>query len=194
MNALNGSTLSYLIDEYDRIVSIEGEWLRFARLNGAPELTPESVIGSSVWQFIDGAETTEVHRLLFDKVRSQQVALTLPFRCDAPRFRRDMEMTVSPSADHAVNVVSRVLREQERPYVPLLDAFARRSNESLNVCSWCRKVELPGKGWVEADTAIRELRLLGILPIPRVNHSMCGTCLAAVQRQIGELEQRDGNG
>ena len=43
MSEPNRSTFEYAIDEDDTLVSVSEPWLRFARENGAPELTREGL-------------------------------------------------------------------------------------------------------------------------------------------------------
>ena len=176
--------ISYTIDANDRIDSIGGDWERFASMNEASQLAPERVMGSSIWQCIDGIDTAEIHRLLFAGVRDRNLQITLPFRCDGPRLRRDMEMTVQPGSNGSIEIRTTTVREQARPYVALLDASARRSNELIKVCSWCKKVKLRAERWVDVEQAIQEMRLLEFLPLPRISHGMCESCLAAFREQI----------
>ena len=181
--------LVYSISGDDRIEAIEGEWDAFARRNGAADLTRERVLGSSIWQFIEGLEAVEIHRLLFAGVRERGLRVTLPFRCDGPRVRRDMEMMVSPLGEKGIEIRSCVVKEQVRSYVALLDASSRRSNAFVKVCSWCKKVSCPPHGWVEVEQAIREMRLLALPPIPQISHGMCEPCLQAFREQL----ERDRN-
>ena len=178
------SALAYSIDREDRIDAIAGDWEGFASRNGADQLTRERVLGSPIWQFIEGLDNAEIHRLLFKGVRERGLRVTLPFRCDGPRVRRDMEMTVQPGGKGCIEISTLLLREQARPFAALLDASARRSNELIKVCSWCKKVQLPRENWVEVEQAIREMRLLELPPIPRISHGMCEPCLEAFREQI----------
>lgn len=181
--------LTYTIDRNDRIDAIDGEWESFADRNDAAQLSRDRVLGSSIWQFIEGIDTAEIHRLLFRRVRERELCVKLPFRCDGPRVRREMEMTVQPSVDAGVLIRTRVLLEQARPYAALLEGAVRRSNELIKVCSWCKKLQLlPGR-WVEVEQAIREMRLLELPPIPRISHAMCEPCLAAFREQVEQGKQ-----
>ena len=56
----------YTIDATDSISSVSPSWLVFARANGARELTRESVVGRSLWDFIDGERVHELYRLVVE--------------------------------------------------------------------------------------------------------------------------------
>jgi hypothetical protein len=176
--------LAYSIDGQDRLVAVSGEWEEFARANGAPQLARERVLGRSLWEFIDGQDTLEVHRLLLDRIRVRGAGVTLAFRCDGPRLRRDMQMVLEPGQDGRVEIRTHLVHESRRPYVALFDAAAQRSGSFLKVCSWCRKVEMGGLGWAEAEHAVRELRLLEIPPVPRISHGMCPACLEGFRERL----------
>ena len=191
-SAAPSSTLVYAIDASDRICRIEGDWDGFARDNRAPELTRGRVLGSSFWQFIEGFETAEIHRLLFSGVRERGVRVRLPFRCDTPWLRRDMEMVVCPGADDGIEIASTVLAVKPRPYVALLDAAARRSTQLVKICSWCKKIAVPSGGWVEVEEAVRDLKLLVLPPVPQMTHGMCEACQEGFRRQIAVGAGRGG--
>jgi hypothetical protein len=55
----NGKICTYEIDPANVIISVGGNWLDFARCNGAPSLTPERVIGRSIFDFIADRGTIE---------------------------------------------------------------------------------------------------------------------------------------
>ena len=184
-----GAVLSYRIDGNDRINAMQGDWDGFAYGNAATDLGRDRVLGNSIWQFISGLETVEIHRLLFKGVRERDLRVTLAFRCDSPRLRRDMEMTVQRHGRDEVVIHTRLLREREQRYIPLLDGSVRRSSELLKVCSWCKKVQLP-TGWVEVEHAIREMRLLALPPVPRISHGMCQVCLQRFRESL-EQDRRD---
>jgi hypothetical protein len=38
----------------------------------------------------------------------------------------------------------------------------------VSVCSWCKKVYVPGEGWFEVEDAIERLHLLDNAPPPQV--------------------------
>ena len=60
----------YRVDATDRINWVDSWWLAFARENGASELTADSVIGRSLWDFVSGADTRRLFKAIHERVRS----------------------------------------------------------------------------------------------------------------------------
>ena len=71
----------------------------------------------------------------------------------------------------------------------LLDASRDRSGEFLKICSWCKKIHIPGQGWGEIEAAIEPLDLFGHHSMPRMTHTICDSCYNAIKL---ELDQESG--
>ncbi len=168
--------LSYQLDGEDRILFVSDEWLGFARENGAPALTRENVITRPIWDFISGASTRHLYELVFERVRSRQRFVTLPFRCDAPDRRRYMELGLSPLADCGICVVSRLLKEEPREPLRLLDSALARSDEFLETCSWCKRIRARDGTWLEPERAIERNDLFDAPRPPHLTHTACPEC------------------
>jgi len=180
------ASLDYRIDGTDRIVAVGESWLRFAAANGAPSLTREAVVGQSLWDFVAGRETREIWTALLGRVRAGRRIARLPFRCDGPAVRRFLTVEVSARDDGAVEIATRLLREEVRPPVQLLDPEAERSSEILRLCSWCKRVETPEQGWLETEAAIEVLDLFGRRQVPKVSHGMCLDCEGRTLEDLGD--------
>jgi len=167
--------IAYDVDADDRIVAVTSNWLSFARQNQAPDLTPEIVAGRSLFDFISDWQTRYCYRTLVDRVRSTQRASTIPFRCDSPTARRYMELTISPRDKGHLWFESRLLSEEERAAIPLLDPMADHSKGWILSCSWCKRINALGD-WVEVEVAIRHLDLFSGGPLPRISHGVCDDC------------------
>ena len=188
MTDRSGAVLRYRIDAADRIVAVSDNWLAFARRNGAPQLTPDAVLGRSLWGFVADRETVDLSRMIFDRVRAGTSEAVLPFRCNSPRIRRDLEMSLRPTDGHELEICTSVVREHAGGYVALLDPGAPRSDDIVKACSWCNRIELPEQGWVEVDAAVRQLGLFAGPLTPRVSHGICPDCVA---RTRAALERTD---
>ena len=171
----------YALDGSDAIVSLGDAWLQFARENGAPGLTREAVLGTSVWEYIAGDSTREIYELLFRRVRDEVQPIVLPFRCDSADRFRFMELEIAPGEGRALRLRGRLLREQLRPHFKLLDRFVRRSSEPLPICSVCLRVELFGTSWVEAEEAATRLDLFGASELPPLEYRICADCVRAAR-------------
>ena len=164
----------YSLDGEDRIVAVDGSWCRFAEENGAPDLA-RSALGRPLWQFIADEETRSLYRQLIGRVRSTNVELSLPFRCDSPELRRYMELKVAPGQERdSVTCRTTLTRVEPRSARLLLDPQLR-SGQQLLICSMCRRVAITPERWVEIEVAIRELDLCRPAA-PRLVERVCGDC------------------
>ena len=141
----------WAIDDADKIVRVNDVWLAFAGENTAPQLTASLVLNQPLWHFIQGQETRYLYQQIFSRVRAGVSPVKFPFRCDSPDCRRFMEMKLSLLPGGAIEFISRILREEWREPVDLLDNSQDRSGEFLKVCSWCKKINIPGQGWGEIE-------------------------------------------
>ena len=137
----------WTIDKADKIVQVNDDWLAFAQENLSPHVMAALVLDQYIWRFIQGQETTYLYKQIFDRVRAGVSPVTFPFRCDSPDCRRFMEMQLSLLPGETIQFTSHILREERRDPVDLLDASRDRSGEFLKICSWCKKINIPGRGW-----------------------------------------------
>ena len=172
----------HTVDAAGNIVAVNGEWVEFARENGAPELVREAVVGRAIWEFMEGRETRHISRLLLDKVRSTGKSLTIPYRCDSPDLRRFMEMELVPVDGGAVEFRSRLLDVERRDPVLLLDPHAGRGDEFLTICSWCRRARVASE-WVELDEAVKMLDLFSSAAPAQLTHGICQDCSRLVSEK-----------
>ncbi|MDZ7752473.1 MAG: hypothetical protein U5S82_12550 [Gammaproteobacteria bacterium] len=174
---------TYAIDATDRIDSVSAEWLAFAARNDSPHLTERSVIGRSLFDFITEPTTAQIYRIAIQRVRDNEESITVPFRCDGPHCRRFMELHMSPRADGGVCFESRLLQEEPRPTVMLLDATLAHGSDLLKMCSWCKRLMVEGT-WMEVEEAIARLRLFDSRRLPEVSHGICPQCREGLMDQV----------
>lgn len=177
MNGLPKQT-TYRIDKDGMLTWVDLPWRHFARQNGAPELAVDSVLGQSLWDSVDGIETRHVYELMFKNVRRERCSIVLPFRCDSPDTRRFMTLKISPcSGPHEdIEFAAALLRTEPREPVPLLSQGERCSCSMLSVCSFCKRFEVPGSGWLEVEQAASRLGLLSTSRLPKLSHGVCPDC------------------
>lgn len=184
MHEREAELFEYEIDGSDRIVSVSPAWLEFARVNDAPGLTEEHVLGRPLFEFITGRETRHVYAMLLERARKTPGAISVEFRCDSPGLRRYMRLEVRARPDGSVRLTGRVLRSEPRDSISLLDISQNRSEEMLTVCSWCKRV-LVGGEWLEIEGAVDCLDLFGKACLPQLTHGICEACHDRVYREIG---------
>ena len=186
---LDHRSFIWTIDDADKIVHVNDAWLAFAGENTAPQLTASVVLDQPIWRFIQGQETSYLYQQIFSRVRAGKSPVKFPFRCDSPDCRRFMEMELALLPGDAIQFTAHILREEWRDPVDLLDASRDRSGEFVKICSWCKKINIPGQGWGEIEAAIVALDLFGHHSMPRMTHTICDSCHDALRL---ELHQESG--
>ena len=168
-------TLSYAIDDQDRLIKVDEGYYRFAEENGWEGAGAS--LGRSLWDFVTGHEVRTLQRLLLRRVREGVGTIELPFRCDGPDVVREMDIRIA--ADKTGRVVlfsAHVCSEEEREPQPLLDADAPRDEaDFLTMCAWCDRFLVAGK-WVEVEEAAQQLGLFRRNRMPMLDHGICPQC------------------
>jgi hypothetical protein len=174
--------LSYAIDDQDRLIRVDDGYYRFAEENGWTGVGAS--LGRSVWDFVAGEQVRKLQKLLLRRIREGARGVELPFRCDGPEVRREMDIRIAADSSGRVVLFSARLRaevEREIPQ-PLLDPSAPREGDFLTMCAWCDRFLVEGE-WVEVEEAARRLRLFLRSEMPAIDHGICprcsGTLLAA---------------
>lgn len=176
-------TFIYQIDSDDVITFANQAWWDFAAENEAPHLTPETVLNRPLWHFITDKQTEYLYRLAVEKVRFEQRQLVIPFQCDSPDCRRSMEMIVLPRPQAAIQFESRVLKLEYRPPVELLQPATPRSDDSVRICGWCKKIwDFKTGRWIEVGALSRPSK--ASVKAPRLSHITCFPCYETVFRQL----------
>lgn len=178
-------TCFYIIDNENRIINVSGNWLAFALENQAGESChPDRVINEPIWKFIAGNETRYLYELCLAKVRAQQQPMILPFRCDAPDRRRYLELEMTPLAREEVAFASRILREEPREKVLLLQHDVARAERLIKLCSMCKKVEISKDVWIEVEDAIAAMGFFLEEKLPQITHGCCQPCYEIAMAEI----------
>ncbi len=167
--------LSYAIDDQDHLIKLDQGYYRFAEENGWDGA--EASLGRSLWDFVAGEEVRRLQRLLLRRVRDEVRDVRLPFRCDGPEVRREMDVRIVADASGRVVLFSARLRDEQLrdPAQPLLDPLAPRGEEPLEMCSWCDRFEVDGE-WLEVEEAAARLELFRRSELPALSYSICPRC------------------
>jgi len=168
-------TLSYAIDDQDRLIRVDGGFYGFAAENGWDGAGDS--LGRSLWDFVAGEEVRKLQRLLLRRVREGTRDVRLPFRCDGPEVRREMDIHIAADRTGRVVLFSARIRS-EKPWEepqPLLDPGIPREDDFLSMCAWCDRFLVDGE-WVEVEEAARRLELFRRARMPALDHSICPDC------------------
>ena len=170
------ATYNYTLAADNRIASVTPRWLAFAQENGAPELTEEAVVGQPFSNFVAGLHTQRLYESIYDRVRSDDLVVVLPFRCDSPTLQRNMIMRIGKHSRDELAVQCTLVNTEPRRHVPLLDRHALRNDLTLTICSLCLQALVEPVGWLEIEDAIITLHLLERETVPQVIYSICPRC------------------
>lgn len=172
---MTSTTISYAIDEEDRLVRLDGRFYRFAEENGWQDV--DYALGRSLWDYVTGEDLRKLQRILLRRVRDERRNIELPFRCDGPEVRREMDIRIGASASGRLVLFSATPRRERRrlDFQPLLDPAATRNDSTIQMCSWCDRFLVEGE-WVEVEAAAERLGLFGQPTLPEVEYELCPKC------------------
>lgn len=173
----------YSIDAADHVDFVSPEWEDFAARNDAGHLTARAVTGRPLFDFIMDPTTAQIYQAAIQRVRGHGNSVTLPFRCDGPHCRRYMELHISLRQGDGVTFESRLLREEPRPVVALLDPSVAHGGDLLRMCSWCKQVAVED-AWVEVEEAVIRLGLFDGQRVPELSHGICPRCRGSLMEQV----------
>lgn len=179
-------TFAYWIDSNDMIVVVNDDWLSFASEN-IYDLSQGSVVNKLLWDFITDKETKHLYKIMLEKVRSHNVRIKVPFRCDSPDCRRFMELEIFTLTENLIEFRSRIVKLEFRPKVDLLDVDVDRSDEFVRICGWCKKIFVAETKWLEVEEAVEQLDLFGVPKLPQLTHGICPSCKEDVFQELKHI-------
>lgn len=169
----------FQIDAFDAIIYTSDAWDSFCLANDGPAAASASVVGRSMWDFIADSSTRALYRALTDQVRSENITVKFPYRCDSPGLRRYMTMEVRPGRSDVVAFINRIIREE--PVSPALRFRAVDPDLGLPAgptvirCSLCTRLASDRQWFEPADLLSRRGVMSGDEPV-RVAYGVCETC------------------
>lgn len=115
--------------------------------------------------------------MLLRRVRGELSSIDLPFRCDGPTVRREMDIRIASQASGRFVAFSARLRAEEwrHEFQPLLATETPRGEETLTMCGWCDRFLVDGE-WVEVERAVARLGLFQLPEMPEIDHGVCPDC------------------
>ena len=172
----------YRVNQSDEIVFVNQAWDRFSSTNGGEKVTSAEVLNRFLWEFITESTTQELYRQVLRRIRSGR-SLQFNFRCDSPECRRLLEMHVYRAEGDTIEFRTHELSKEFREPPIILDSHAARSQEMLRACGWCKKVFV-ADAWVEAEEAVKQLRLFEQSLMPNMTHGICPPCYEIISEKI----------
>jgi hypothetical protein len=119
----------------------------------------------------------KLQRILVRRIRSEVREVELPFRCDGPDVRREMDLRISANATGRLVLFAATMRDElpRAEQQPLLDPATPRSEETIEMCGWCDRFFVDDE-WVEIEVAAKRLRLFARTELPAITHGICPEC------------------
>jgi hypothetical protein len=177
--------ITYRINRDDVFELVSDNWQLFHKQNGgADHCKKENILGSPLWKYISGTETTHLYEIMLKAVRDTKKTMKFLFRCDSPDLRRYLELTVIPLQDGAVQFHSRVIRTESREPVDILRKDVERSEELVTMCCICKKMKVADDIWEEVEQAINTLKLFDHEQLPQITHGICDDCYGTYIKMI----------
>ncbi len=183
LDALPG--VAYVVDAGGIIAGVGRRgWRLFAAEAGALDLAdPQSVVGSSLFDFMAGDDVRHAYERIFERLRRGEPHITMPCRCDSPGVVRDMRLSLTPIRHQrtvtAYLFQSITLSERTRPPISLFEFASHHYPETvpmLAMCSMCERVNPePGdgeEGWMQAE----HYYACGGTSQVRISHTICPAC------------------
>jgi len=173
----------YKINSDNKIINVTSSFNEFATANDTESLSKDNAVGKDLFSYITGKETRHLYEVLMQNVRRSGKRATIPFRCDSPSLRRFMELHVIPERDGSLQFEGVLVREEERPVVPLLDPESDRSEEIISMCSWCKRIQIESH-WHDVESALITHRFFEATQLPMISHGVCEDCV-----QLFEMDE-----
>lgn len=135
LDSLDGVAL--LLDADCRIVGMgRRNWDRFWQENGGAADAPE-VLGTDVTDHFTAGTVRAAFRLaLQDLLAGRRPPIRLSFRCDSPRIRRDMQLSVTRCGAH--HLLYHAIQVASRPILlPAHQPHAAAGGPATAICTLC---------------------------------------------------------
>jgi hypothetical protein len=115
--------------------------------------------------------------MLVRRVRGELGSVELPFRCNGPAIRREMDIRIASQSGGRFVLFSARLRAEllRDEFQPLLAPWTPRNEETLTMCGWCDRF-LVDDAWVEVEEAVARLGLFELETLPSISHGVCPHC------------------
>jgi hypothetical protein len=115
--------------------------------------------------------------MLLRRIRGEVRSVELPFRCDGPDVRRELDIRIAAQALGRFVLFTARLRSEEKrtEFQPLLAVDVPRRDETLVMCGWCDRFRV-GDDWVEVEEAAARLDLFLEKEMPTISHDICPDC------------------
>lgn len=184
--------LTYTIDGDDKVVETAGDWERFARKNSGSDNLIHSVLGTSLWDHITDTTTTQIYRSLFTAIRSLNKKVSFPLRCDSPKVKRYLQLTLTPSDDGAIRINSKLVQTEPIQTSSIKGLRVEKGDHFLTICSWCNKLKSDDNNYFEIETFISNHPEIMVVENLQITHGICRQCECSMEeltKNVSDLNE-----
>ena len=178
----DAGTIVLELDDPLTIRAVDHEWELRADSFGADTCLGASIIGTPLLRHIAGGTTRQFYEQLFAWVAKHGRPIRLPYRCDAPDRRRQMELQITrlPDGFQCVHTTLSVT-----PTYGSHTRYAFGGDESIALTPWCSScMRLLWQGqWRDVEAAVHAGLRVGSLAFP-VYCTICPECSQQVNRLL----------
>ena len=138
----------------------------------AAPFTSNKIVGSDLFEFIEGIEVRYIYRALAASVLESGQTITFDYRCDSRAIRRDMRMQLSRDAG-MVRYESVLIRET--PHEDEIPLDQPGADVFVAICSFCKDYRFPinSKFWKRLEDLMGETELPSHFSF---SHGICEEC------------------
>lgn len=184
--------LIYRINDRDELIFFNDQWQHFAQENipvhRLAQFMPEAMLGQSLWKYISDPTTRQIYQKMLERIAPGE-RICFGFRCDAPTCRRLMQMEIVGAKNGDVEFRSTLVEAFIRPEQILLDVEILRTQELLNVCSWCNRAQLQQE-WFELEEAVGIGRIFEQDNLPAISHGICEECYRSLSETVRSTSRK----
>lgn len=164
---MESSTVAYVLDSKDHIISVSEAWNKFADENDGVNLAAQDVCGRRIWDFVTGDATRMWLEALFQFARIRGTSLDRHYRCDSPDLKRFMFMHIDFEQGGILHISHEILATEQRTD-PVYIKYGANTN-NMKRCSICGRVN---HGVWQEPLAEHADKFIGIIVI----YTVCEEC------------------
>jgi hypothetical protein len=86
-----------------------------------------------------------------------------------------MNLTLRQLPEGKIECEGVLLQVRSREPITVLFRWVTRTDESIPICSLCRRLSVQGE-WLELHDAVTRAGIVNASPVPRLEETVCPTC------------------
>lgn len=181
----------YTVNDQDLIIQVNSQpWNKFYKRNAYTfeSCFSHSIVGHSIWDYIDNDEIRQLYKLILENVRKYQKQLQIPFRCDSSAMNSYLKLIISPLKENHIQFISEVICIEYHKEIALWDTKIPRCDKKVSVCSICRLIKNESDKWIDAHIYMEDMKLVNEQIMPNIFHDLCPHCVDTVVQEIEKLK------